>query len=84
MKSANPKVVSELQDLRRDLNELHDSLQRVDIEKLNSGTAVLFQFIALRMAEIAKSLSEMAGKDLKGSGGSSGKGTRRSDTRLKH
>ena len=64
MNTVDDDRLSQIKALRRELNELHDSLGKVEIEKLDSGSAVLFQFIAQRMSEIAKALSDLANKRL--------------------
>jgi len=55
-------VGSQLEGLRTELQQLHDSLGRLDTQKINPVSTVLFQFIAVRLSEIAAKLSELAAK----------------------
>ena len=53
-------IAAHVRDLREELQELHDGLGRLHTDDGDRMSALMFQFIAARITEIARSLTELA------------------------
>jgi hypothetical protein len=51
--------LAKIQELRRELAELQDSLGELEIANMHAGQAISFRFIAQRIREIVDELCEM-------------------------